>query len=81
MSEDTSEDIPRLGSTKNGSDMLRPTLFKESSEAPVNFNPFLFAVKKSFLSTKGLEVPVPRGSKSVNREAKSLLLGGTPPAL
>ena len=62
---------PRLGSTKNGSDMLRPTLLSESLEAPVILSPFFGVLKKSFLSTKGFEVPVPRGSRSVNIEARS----------
>ena len=64
-------EAPMLGSTKKGSLDMRPTLFSESSLAPVIFSPFLGVAKKSFLSTNGLDVPVPRGSRSVNREAKS----------
>ena len=62
---------PRLGSTKNGSEDMRPTLLRLSSEAPVILKPFFGVEKKSFLSTNGLDDPVPRGSRSLNKEERS----------
>ena len=52
---------------------LRPTFVRESAEAPVILSFALLSVKKSFLSTIGFDFPVPRGSKSVKREARSWL--------
>ena len=52
---------------------LRPTFVRESADAPVILSLALLSVKKSFLSTIGFDFPVPRGSRSVNKEARSWL--------
>ena len=68
------------GGLANGSNIEsekpRPTFVSESSETPVSIFLVLESWKKSFLSTKGFDLPEPRGSRSVKREARSWL----PPA-